>query len=73
MRLQRESIAGLWVQCGVDDDGPTGLYALMVDQGATRSRTLFSLTIGARPIVAIAEDLAARLSVPSDTRGSAFR
>jgi hypothetical protein len=73
MRLQRESIEGLWVQCWVDDDGPTGLYALMVDQGATRSRTLFSLTIGARPIVAIAEDLAARLSVPSDTRGSDLR
>ena len=68
-----ESIDGFWVQCGVDEYGPNGHYALMVDQRATRSRVLFGAVSRLGPLVVLAERLAARLRVPCDTRGSNFR
>jgi hypothetical protein len=72
-RLDRESIDGFWVQCGVDEYGPNGHYALMVDQHAARSRVLFGSVAGLGPWVVLAERLAVRLHVPCDTRGSDFR
>ena len=66
-------IDGFWVQCGVDEYGPTGHYALMVDQHAARSRVLFGSVAGLGPLVVLAERLAVRLHVPCDTRGSDFR
>jgi hypothetical protein len=73
LRLDRESIDGFWVQCAVDENGPTGQFALMVDQHAVRSRVLFGSVARLGPLIVLAERLAARLHVPSDTRGSDLR
>jgi hypothetical protein len=71
-RLERDKIDGLWVRCERDGDGFTGYYDLMVDQNGTRSLVLIGHVARLRPLVSLAEGVAACLHVPSDTRGSDF-
>jgi hypothetical protein len=71
-QLERQSIDGFWVKCILSENEIIG-YALMVDQHGTRSRTVLDSVEQLTPVVILAEKLATRLGVPSDTRGGDFR
>jgi hypothetical protein len=71
--VARERIDGFWVRGSFDEYGPTGCYALMIDEHPTKSYLLIAGFAELGPLVVLAEKLAAHLRVPSNTRGSDFR
>jgi hypothetical protein len=73
-RIPRTSVDGVWVAGGVDEGGaPVPFYALMFDCEGSAKVCIIADLSSLDQAVALAEDLATRVGVPADTRGSDFR
>jgi len=70
-RIARESVGGFWVAGTLDDIGePFPSYSLMLDRDGREQVSLVRELPLIHPAIALAEELAARMGVSADTRGS---
>ena len=73
LRIPRASIDGFWVACGVEESGqPLPSYSLMLDRNLAKVCVVPDIQL-VQPAIALAEDLAMRMNVPTYTRGSHLR